>query len=338
MKRILFALTLNLLFALSFVVQAQSERKDSDVKSKIESTKKSKPPKRKSQKNEGGETKSDAKRFWLYAQVSSVFDTNILHDEQSLNSFGLVPSLGAHFQNDAEKPSLEADYEVALHRYGRTDEFDRTSHNLEVSYRRQFARRWYARTTGEVSIKGSSEDRDINNQYILEQQIQYRLNPANRLAVFAAYRVKHYPLADAAKSAIDPYFGGRFQQRLPGERGWGLSYRYDKNRSRGEKDRYVRSTYGAEFFTPVFNNRHDLLTLGAGYAPRLYARQVKVDDVRVPRHDRRWKFDALYERPLGQDVRLGLSYGFEKRTSNDPDKKFNSHLFGVTFNFKWWSK
>jgi hypothetical protein len=33
-----------------------------------------------------------------------------------------------------------------------------------------------------------------------------------------------------------------------------------------------------------------------------------------------------------------MSYGFEKRDSNDPDKKFNSHLFGVAFNFKWWSK
>jgi hypothetical protein len=334
----LFALTLGVLLACPFVAQAQSDRKDTDVKSKVEATKKTAPSQRKSQKKAKSEAKSEAKRFWLYASVSSVFDTNITHDEQSLNSFGLVPALGAHFQNDAEKPSLEADYEVALHRYGRTDEFDRTSHSLEVSYRRQLARRWYARTTGDVSIKGSSEDRDINNQYILEQQIQYRFNPANRLSAFAAYRVKRYPLVDAAKSSIDPYFGGRFQQRLKGERGWELSYRYDKNRSRGEKDRYVRSTYGAEFFTPLFKNNHDLLTLGAGYAPRLYARQVKVNGVLTARHDRRWKFDALYERPLSRDVRLGLNYGFEKRDSNDPDKKFNSHLFGVTFNFKWWSR
>jgi hypothetical protein len=270
--------------------------------------------------------------------LSSVFDTNITHDEQSLNSFGLVPALGAHFQDDAENPSLEADYEVALHRYGRTDEFDRTSHSLEVSYRRQLARRWYARTTGEVSLKGSSEDRDVNNQYILEQQIQYRLSPASRLAAFAAYRVKRYPLVDAGKNAVDPYFGGRFQQRLRGERGWELSYRYDKNRSQDEKDRYVRRTFGAEFFTPVFKNRKDLLTLEASYAPRLYARLVKVDGVRVPRRDRRWKLAALYERPIGRDVRLGMSYGFEKRDSNDPDKKFTSHLFGVAVNFKWWSK
>ena len=98
----------------------------------------------------------------------------------------------------------------------------------------------------------------------------------------------------------------------------------------------MRRTYGAHFTTPLFRKLQDLLTLDVRYAPRLYARQIKVDGVRVPRRDRRWVADVLYERPLRRDVRMGLNYRYETRSSNDPEKNFNSHLFGVTFAFDWW--
>ena len=74
------------------------------------------------------------------------------------------------------------------------------------------------------------------------------------------------------------------------------------------------------------------------YSPRLYARQIKVDGVRVPRRDTRRVFEADYERPLSRDVRLGLNYEFETRDSNDPEKKFNAHRLGVTFGFEWWGR
>lgn len=276
------------------------------------------------------------RRFWLSLALSSVFDSNIDHDEGSLDSFGLVPSAGLHYRDNVEKPSLEADYEVGLHRYTKTNTYDRVSQDLTVTYRRQLGRKFQARTTGEVSLKGSSEDRDVNNQYVFEQQMQYRFNPNSKVRAFAAYRVKRYPIIDKGKNAIDPYFGVRFDQTLRGDRAWGLMYRYDKNRSEDPKDRYVRWTYGAQYYTPLFTEHHDRLTFELRYAPRLYARQVKVAAVRVPRSDHRWVFDVLYERPLTQGVQMGWNYRLEKRNSNDPDKNFNSHLFGVAFAFHWW--
>ena len=330
MKRYLFVLAINLLLACSVVAQGQT-KKQATTRPAAAAVKKSPSSRRTTQK----ETATRPRRVWVYMSLSSMFDSNINHDEESLNSFGVVPSVGVHFQNDAETPSFEADYEVALHRYTKTNAYNRFSQNFTASYRRQFARRWVMRTTGEISLKGSSEDRDVNNQYVLEQQIQYRINANNRVRAFGAYRTKRYSLDERGKNAVDPYIGARFDQKLKGGRGWEIIYRYDKNRSQDPKDFYVRRTYGAQFFTPLFKNRHDLLTLEARYAPRLYARQVKVDGVRVPRRDQRWELDVLYERPLRQDVQLGLNYGYEKRNSNDPDKKFDSHLFGVTFTFKW---
>ena len=322
-----------LLFASAAPARGQSREGDAEKKVEATAGKKKKTTRAKAKSEEA---EKPQRRFWLSASLSTVFDSNVEHDERRLRSFGLVPSFGVHFRDNPEKPSFEAEYEVGFHRYTRTDSFDRVSHYFTGAYRKRLPGRLSSRTTAEVSLKGSSEDRDVNNQYSLEQQLQYRLTPAARLSAFAAYRLKRYPLIDAGKNAIDPYVGGRFAHELKGGREWQLTYRYDKNRSQDPKDRYVRWTYEAQFSTPLFRARRDLLTVEARYSPRLYARQIKVDGERVPRKDRRWVFQFDYERPLARDVRLGLGYQYENRNSNDPEKRFDSHVFGVTFNFDWW--
>src|SRR4029079_5783406 len=103
------------------------------------------------------------RRFGASASPSTFFDSTVEHDERRLRSFGLVPSLGFHFRDNPEKPSFEAEYEVGFHRYTRTDSFDRVSQYLTAAYRRRLPRGFSSRTTGEVSLKGSSEDRDVNN-------------------------------------------------------------------------------------------------------------------------------------------------------------------------------
>ncbi|HYJ47929.1 MAG TPA: hypothetical protein VEV81_15070 [Pyrinomonadaceae bacterium] len=330
MRKYLFSSIIVLLLVCPTVSQGQT---GGPVAPSKRATAKKRAPARSKPEQEGA---SQPRRLWFTFSLSSVFDSNIEEESRGVRSFGLVPSAGLHFQDNPEKPTFEADYEVALHRYTHSDKYDRVSQNLTASYRRQLTRRWQARTTGELSLKGSSEDHDVNDQYVLEQQLHYRFNPANRLRLFAAYRLKRYPLEDVGKSAVDPYFGARFDQKLGGGRTWELLYRYDKNRSQDPKDRYVRRTYDAQFTTPLVKEHHDLLTLDLRYAPRLYARQIKVDGARVPRRDQRWTFDVLYERPLTEKVQLGLNYRYETRHSNDLDKNFNSHLLSVTFGYKWW--
>ena len=261
MRTALTILVACLVFACPPLASGQSREGDAEQKVKAAAGKKKKKAPRPSA-TEGQEEKS-RRRFWLSASLSTVFDSNVEHDERRLRSFGLVPSLGFHFRDNPEKPSFEAEYEVGFHRYTRTDSFDRVSHYFTGAYRRRLPGRLSTRTTAEVSLKGSSEDRDVNNQYSLEQQLQYRLTPTARLSAFAAYRVKRYPVIDAGKNAIDPYVGGRVAQELKGGREWQFTYRYDKNRSRDAKDRYVRRTFEAQFSTPLFRSRRDLLTVEA---------------------------------------------------------------------------
>jgi len=273
------------------------------------------------------------RRLWFTATLATVFDTNIDHDPQGVSSFGLVPSLGVHFQNSVEKPSFEIEYEIAAHNYTNSDEWDRVSHNLAMSYRKHLFGRWSTRTESELTLKGSSEDRELNNQYILSQQLEYRLNANSRVQLVAAYRVKRDAL-DSGSNAIDPYAGVRLIQKLAGERRWVLSYRYDKNRSWDAKNRYVRWAYETEFSTPIVNHRNRL-SFDLTYKPRLYGRTVKVDGERVPRRDERWIFETQFERALRPDLRMVFVYRFERRDSNDPDKDFQSNQAGVAFTYRW---
>jgi len=279
------------------------------------------------------ETEAWRRRLWFSATLATSFDTNINHDYQGVRSFGLVPSLGVHFQNNVEKPSFEIEYEVAAHNYTNSEEWDRVSQNFVMSYRRHLFGGWTTRTESEITLKGSSEDRELNNQYTLRQQLEYRLNENSRLQLVGAYRVKRDPL-DTGSNAIDPYAGLRFIQKIIGNRRLALSYRYDKNRSWDPKNRYVRWAYEAEFATPIVDRR-TRLNFDLTYKPRLYGRTVKVDGDRVPRRDGRWILETQFERVLRPNLSMAFVYRFERRDSNDPDKDFQSNQAGFALTYRW---
>jgi len=279
------------------------------------------------------------RRLWFYASLSSLFDSNIDHDEENVRSFGLVPSVGVHFQSSLERPSFQLDYETAYHSYTNTARWDRTSHKARASYERRLSRWLSSETVGELTIRGSAEDRELNNQFVLGQEFELRASRSRRFKVFAAYRLKRYS-DDPGRNAINPYVGAAFEQRFAGGRSLEVSYRYDKNRSENPRNRYVRWTYGAEFKTP-FLRRDALLTIEARYRPQLYARIIEIededgDDEDVTRRDRRWIVGASWQRPLNDSLALGLGYRFEARRSNDVERNFNSHLAGVTLTYRWW--
>ena len=277
------------------------------------------------------------RRWWVSMSLASVFDTNITHDEQAVNSFGLVPGFGFHFRDNPERPSFETDYEVALHRYTNTDEFDRLSQSFTAAYRKKLFAKLYSRTTTEISLKGSSEDREINNNYVVEQQLQYRFASNTRLAALAAYRMKRYPLVEEDSNAIDSYVGAKIEQRLRGDRRVELGYRYDHNRAWDPRNNYIRRMYTLEFQSPLSRQRRDSVSTEFRYSPRAYQnRLTRVSGVRVPRRDQRWVVDVVYQRLMRPDLTMEVAYRFEKRDSNDVDKRFSSNVFGMRFTFDKW--
>jgi hypothetical protein len=314
---------------------------DTDAKKSTVTSKKTsaKTNKAKSQKPTPAETFGNPRRrWWFYAGISTIFDSNIDHDDQNTRSFGLVPNLGVHFQDSLEKPRFQFDYQTASHSYTNTDRWDRLSHKLRASYERRFGRKLIAETIGEITNKGSSEDRELNNQYVMGQEIEFRATRAHRFKLFGAYRIKRSP-EDPGRDAINPYIGGNFEKLFGSNRSLEVGYRYDKNRSRDPRNRYIRWTYGAEFKTPFLHR--DSLTFEVKYRPQLYARIIEIedehgDDHDVTRRDRRRIFGASWERWINENLTMGFVYRLETRRSNDVEKNFNSHLAGATLTYRWW--
>jgi hypothetical protein len=127
--------------------------------------------------------------------------------------------------------------------------------------------------------------------------------------------------------------GGKYERRLGENRSWEIGYRYEMNRAQEQRQRYIRSTYITAFTTPL--SERDQLSLQAKHKRQLYARLIKVDGVRVPRYDQRWNWAASWTRTVSPNLAMTLDYEFEKRSSNDPDKRFNAHFLGLTFRYNW---
>lgn len=279
----------------------------------------------------------EGKRWSFYLTLSGLFDSNINHDEDDINDYGAVAGAGVYFRNRAENPNFEFNYEVGQHAYKNTDQWDRTSHNLRAWSENRLGKRWISETTGEISIKGSTEDRELANRYSFSQFFQYRLTRNNRFNIGGAYRLRRYE--DRRRDSTNPYGEAGYERRF-GRRKLEFSYRYEKNNAR-EVNRYsyIRWTYGAEFTTPLF--RGGRLDIEARYRPQKYARLIEIElpngrDIDVPRRDKRWIFSAEWRRKVWRDLELGLVYKYEQRNSNDEDRNFKAHAAGAVFTYRWW--
>jgi hypothetical protein len=222
---------------------------------------------------------------------------------------------------------------VGLHRYTKTDRWNKTSHLLETSFERRFLKNLAAETEAVVSLKGTNEDRELADQYVIEEQIKYRLNKENRFRVYGAYRIKRYQ-DDPGRNTINPFIGAKYQLQNR-NRSWTVGYRYDTNRPVNPRSRYIRRIYSGEFSTPLANN-YGSLTLGARLQSKLYARLIRVDGMRVPRHDEKWIFSAFWDRKISKNIQTGCLYTFEWQSSNLADRRFVAQQLGAYIRYQWW--
>jgi hypothetical protein len=282
----------------------------------------------------------EGKRWSFYLTMFGLFDTNINQDEEDVTDYGLVAGAGIYFRNRSKNPNFEFNYEIGRHTYKNTDRWDRTSHNLRAWSENRLGKRWVSTTSGEISIKGSTEDRELANRYSLSQFFQYRLTPNHRFNIGGAYRLKRYD-DDERRNSTNPYGEIGYERRFTnGKRKLEFSYRYEENRARDvNRNSYIRWTYGAKFRTPL--SKGGRLDIEARYRPQKYARLIRIDipnapDLRVPRQDKRWILSAEWHRAIRTNLELGLVYKYEQRNSNDIDRNFKAHAAGVVLTYRWW--
>jgi hypothetical protein len=270
---------------------------------------------------------------WL-ANVSllNTFDGNINHDPAPIRSYGLVPAASFGYESSPD-PRFTAGYDIAANQYTGTDEWDRISHGLRADVNGRAGQRWRFEAAGSATWKGSSEDRELSNEFGLSTRAAYRLLKSTRLIVLGMARYKQYP-DDPGTSGAAPYLGAKLDQRLPGSRRLVFAYKYEERRSREERNKYRRNGYSVAFSTP-FVARDGRLTIEAVVKGQTYRRLIKVGSLRELRHDLRSSVEAEYEFPVSPRVMAQWQVGFEKRTSNDADKRFVAPSLGLNLAYRW---
>lgn len=265
--------------------------------------------------------------------AGTAFDSNIDHDFEPRDAYGGVGGLGLRFRDDPSDPSFELSYEAALHRYPDASQWNRISQAARLSWERDLGGPFKFGTVAEATFRGSSEDRELSNQFIAEPRLELRVSDVHRLRLFGAYRVKRYP-DDVLRNAGNPMAGALFRQRGPRGDTWEIGARYDENRADGARFRYTRWTTETAFAAPI--GRADRLRVELTMRFQRYAgRLVEVEDEDVPVLDTRWIPSVVWAHAIDDDFETNVEYQFENRQSNDPTRRFRSHLFGFRLVQRW---
>lgn len=277
--------------------------------------------------------KRDFRRISGHAAVSGVYDSNLYHTEEEVHAQGLVTAVGLHFQSAESRPAVQIDYLAALHSYTRSDRWDRLSHSVRAVSARRVSKVLELETVGEMSLKGSSEDRDLGNQYVLSPRLEYRINKESRLRFTTTYRLKD-PIEAEAPIEHNRYVQLEFRQRFDEQR-WEAGYRLERNESRNARRDYSRSTFTTGYSTELAEGNE--LAMEMKYRVQTYTgRTVEIEDADVLRRDHRVIPSVSWARRLPLGATGVLEYQYETRSSNDPEKGYNAHLLMLTMKHLLW--
>ena len=270
----------------------------------------------------------------LEVGYASVFDTNIDHAADAREDYGVILMAGAGWQNHASRPSLAFHYEAARHQYLDSPKWDRVSQRADAAFEKRLAKRWITETRAEVSLKGSSEDRELANQYTIFEQLGVRVVRRLELRLYGLARLKRYPAPDEDRDATNTYGGMALRARLGGAR-FEIGTRYENNAAREERRDYKRWVHAAGVAAPL--GRHDAVDVDLKFYDQQYPFRI-VDDGPAAgrvRLDRRVVASVSWLHRFRDDLGLEVAYRHERRTSNEPDKGFNADQAAISFQYRF---
>ena len=274
----------------------------------------------------------DGGRWHLDLALSNLFDGNINHDPAPVRSYGIVPAAGIRYESSKD-PGFAWGYEIASNTFSGTDQWDRISHGLYSSVDQRLGSRMRIEAVASATWKGSSEDRELSNEYGVSGRMTIRMLERTRLSAGGGYRYKEYP-DDPDTNGPSPFAVLKVDQKLGGDRRISFGYKYQTRQSHAVRDRYRRGAYTVSFATPIAP-RGGRFEVGVELRSQMYDRLIKIGSVRALRHDSRIALDANYRRPLNRRADVIWFAGFEARDSNDEEKRYTAPAFGMTMVYHW---
>lgn len=282
--------------------------------------------------------------FALGLRTSGVYDSNVNHDEEDIDSRGVIAGIEARLQSSASQPLLTLIYQGTLQRFAKTDRWDRIEHRAGgIVYGSSGPLSIVV--VGLVDLGGATQERERGNQYTFLPQSMLRVGPT-RLRAYGGLRVTRVdeeagtedPEAPGALDDVTVYGGGEIRWWAGEGSSWGLEYRYERSDSDSPYRRYTQQRISADYRAEFMEDSE--LELGLEYRPRRFPdRLVEVEGVDEagnpvvvdePREERRWipSISLSHVFPWGQEVEV--EYEYQHRSSNDPDKEFEAHRATLT--------
>jgi hypothetical protein len=269
----------------------------------------------------------------VYTGLSNVYDSNIDHSPLSLESYGVLVTVGGQYRQRYSGTTVELQYDGVFRRYTNTDRWNRPGHAASVSLVQRVASHWAVGAAGEVAINGSAEDRVLRNEYSVQPELEYRFNRSTRLQLYGEYLLKRYP-DPLGQNAVDPRVGVRFRQLVGARGSLGLTGRYEYNRADSTRHTYIGWTAGADIASPMWPAGR--IGSSVRYRIRRYtSRLVDVGTTEVLRRDGDLVASVTWQQALYRVWEVGLSYRYENYHSNDTRKEFREHLISMTLK-RWW--
>ena len=274
------------------------------------------------------------RHFEAEVMFSNIYEDNIDHDAdfEAVPSFGMVPALHLQLRSSQDDPLIVFDYVVARHSYSNTERWDRVSNMFRGEFEPRLDGNLRMKTSGEISLRGSSEDRDISNQFQVAHEFEYRITRRHRVQLYGTYRIKRFPDQPGVQD-FKPNIGFNFERsNSDGER-FESGVRYEINREEEERGNYNRWTFDVEYRTPMLNDR-DQFEIGVKNRRKSYAaRFVEIEDEDFLREDGRVTIDVVWSHRFNRGVSLELGYEFETRSSNDPERLYKANAFNLLMSY-----
>ncbi|HJZ11601.1 MAG TPA: hypothetical protein VJ521_05600 [Acidobacteriota bacterium] len=284
------------------------------------------------------ETAKPHQKWSIFTNVYNGYDTNIDHDEESIDSMGFVYGGGVKYRNKVKDPTFWISYEIANHHYTNTDKWDRVSQSILTVYTIDLSKRFAVQNQGEISFKGSSEDRELSDNFVFRPMLVYQMTDSDRLNFFVAQRFKRFDDVQNSRDANNRFLGFGYEREF-GKHEIEFVYKYEKNNAETDRSDYVRSTYTAEYKMPFPYN--SVAAFEFKVRPtRFFHRFAEIEvnngrDLEVPRRDIKYNISVELAIPLGNHLELMPAYEFEWRTSNDEEEFYKAHLPAITLNYVW---
>lgn len=271
-------------------------------------------------------------RLWtLDARVSSVYDSNIDHDEVALDSYGTVARAGVGVRSSASDPVVSADYVLRVYRFTNTTRWNRLQHDFGLTLAAP-TDRVRPRLRGEVRLGSATEDRELANQYIVEPGVDVEVNDRVDLELYAVQRLKRY--IDAVdRDETNRYAGADLDVEVLDWLDWTVGGRYEVNDGERDSRDYTRVTVDTELAIALGQVTGVELALRRRFRDYTDERVATLDD--VLRADRRWTTGVLFTRWLADVWQVRLEYEADLNDSNQVAEDFRSHRVELTLRRRW---